>query len=151
MLYFEDLEIGQKFELGSYQITKEEIIRFAKEFDPQPFHIDEEAAKSSLYGSLIASGWHTNSIYMKLFVASMMSKAYGMGSPGLDELRWKKPVFPNDTLSGLFTILEKKPFRGQLGLVKASNDLINQDGKVVLNFVGLMLFAKKKITTDEHR
>jgi len=96
MLYFEDLEVGQKFELGKYQVTKEEIIRFAKEFDPQPFHIDEEAAKSSLYDSLIASGWHTNSIYMKLFVETMMAKAAGMGSPGLDELRWKKPVFPNE-------------------------------------------------------
>jgi acyl dehydratase len=88
MLYFEDLEINQKFELGSYTITKEEIIRFAKEFDPQPFHIDEEKAKSSLYGSLIASGWHTNSIYMKLFVKEMMSKAHGMGSPGIEELKW---------------------------------------------------------------
>lgn len=145
MLYFEDLELNQKFELGSYKITKEEIIRFAEEFDAQPFHVDEEKAKSSIFGSIIASGWHTNAIYMKLFVKEMMSKAQGMGSPGLEELKWKKPVYPNDTLRGAFTILEKKPFRGNLGLIRAKNELINQDGVVVLSFIGLMLFAKKPV------
>ncbi|HMV43996.1 MAG TPA: MaoC family dehydratase [Leptospiraceae bacterium] len=143
MLYFEDLVVDQRFELGSYKITKEEIIRFAKEFDPQPFHIDEEKAKSSIFGSLIASGWHTNSIYMKLFVKEMMSRAHGMGSPGLEELKWKKPVFPDDTLSGIFTIIEKKPFKGNLGLVRARNELMNQNGVLVLSFIGLMLFAKR--------
>ncbi|MCB1176012.1 MAG: MaoC family dehydratase [Leptospiraceae bacterium] len=143
MLYFDDISIGDSFELGSYTISREEIIEFANKYDPQPFHIDEEKAKVSIYGGIIASGWHTNAIYMKLFVDTMMNKAHGMGSPGLEELKWKKPVFPGDTLSGKFSIIDKKPFRGNLGIIIGKNELKNQKGEIVLTFVGKMLFLKK--------
>ena len=142
-LYFEDLFEGQSFELGSYTIEKAEILEFAKKYDPQPFHIDEAAAKNSIYGSLIASGWHTTAIYMKIFVGSLMDKVHMMGSPGIEDLRWKKPVLPGDTLSAVFTIREKKSFKGNLGLVRAYNEMKNQEGKVVMDFTGRMLFAKK--------
>jgi len=140
MLYFEDFSPGQEYELGSYTLTREELLEFARKYDPQPFHIDEEQAKKSLFKELIASGWQTTAIYMKLFVESMMGRAAGMGSPGLDELRWKRPVRPGDVLSGTFRILECKPYRRNIGLVRADNILTNQEGKVVLAFVGLMLF-----------
>lgn len=140
MLYFEDLKESMKFSLGTHTVSREEILEFAKKYDPQPFHIDEDAASKSHFGGLIASGWHTNAIYMKLFVESIMTKAHGRGSPGIEELRWKKPVRPGDTLSGEFTILEKKPFKGGMGLVRAENKLTNQNGQVVMSFVGLMLF-----------
>ncbi len=143
MLYFEDLEPGHSFDLGSYTVSKEDILEFAKKYDPQPFHLDEEAAKTSLYGGLIASGWQSAAIYMRIFVQTMMAKAAGMGSPGIDELRWKRPVRPGDTLTGKFTILEKKPFRGNIGLIRADNVLTNQEDKIVMSFVGQMLFAKK--------
>ncbi len=96
--YFEDLQEGAIIELGSKIITEKEIIDFAQEFDPQPFHIDPEAAKSSFYGGLIASGWHTVSIYMRLLVDNFLNQTVSLGSPGLDNLRWLKPVRPGDSL-----------------------------------------------------
>lgn len=143
MLYFEDLEPGQSFDLGSHTVSKEDILDFARKYDPQSFHLDEEAAKSSLFGGLIASGWQSAAIYMRIFVQTMMAKAAGMGSPGIEDLRWKRPVRPGDTLTGKFTILEKKPFRANIGLIRADNVLTNQEGKVVMSFVGQMLFGKK--------
>lgn len=143
MLYFEDLEPGQSFELGSHTVSKEDILDFAHKYDPQPFHLDEEAAKLSLYGGLIASGWQSAAIYMRIFVQTMMAKAAGMGSPGIEDLRWKRPVRPGDTLTGKFTVIEKKPFRANIGLIRAENVLTNQDGKVVMTFVGQMLFARR--------
>ena len=142
--YFEDIPIGQKFELGSVTVTEDEIIRFAREFDPQPFHIDKDAAQDSMFGGLIASGWHTNALYMKLFVTTMMEQFAGRGSPGVDMLRWKRPVRPGDVLHGEFEVLEKKPYRGGMGLIRAANRFINQDGKEVMHFIGLMLIARRE-------
>ncbi|MDV6234498.1 MaoC family dehydratase [Leptospira ellisii] len=143
MKYYEDLMVGETFELGSYTLSKGEILEFSLKYDPQPFHVDEEKAKESIYGALIASGWQTTAVYMKLFVASLMSRAHGMGSPGLEELKWKRPVFADDTLRGRFTILEKNKFRSNLGLVTALNELINQNDQVVMTFKGKMLFLKR--------
>ncbi|AVQ13155.1 MaoC-like protein [Leptospira santarosai] len=143
MKYFEDLNVGEVFELGSYTLSKDEILEFASKYDPQPFHMDEDKAKDSIYGALIASGWQTAAVYMKLFVTSMMNRAHGMGSPGLEELKWKRPVFVGDTLKGRFTILEKSKFRANLGLVTARNELINQNDQIVLVFIGKMLFLKR--------
>lgn len=144
MKYFEDLQVGEIFELGSYTLSKEEMLEFALKYDPQPFHIDEEKAKKSIYGSLIASGWQTNAIYMKLFVEQLMNQAHGMGSPGLEELKWKRPVFAGDTLTGRFIILEKNKFRANLGLIMGKNELVNQKDEVVMSFKGKMLFLKRE-------
>jgi acyl dehydratase len=141
MNYFDDLNVGDSFELGTYQITKEEMIEFAEKYDPQPFHMDEILASSSIYGAIIASGWQTNAIYMKLFVNANF--LYGMGSPGIEELKWKKPVFAGDRLSGRFTILEKKPFRRGMGLILGKNEMKNQNEEIVLTFTGKMLVLEK--------
>ncbi|MCG6167164.1 MaoC family dehydratase [Leptospira sp. FAT2] len=145
MKYFEDLQVGETFELGSYTLSKDEILEFAAKYDPQPFHIDEEKAKESIYGALIASGWQTTAVYMKLFVENLMNRAHGMGSPGLEELKWKRPVFAGDTLRGRFSILEKSKFRANLGLVMGKNELVNQNEEVVMTFKGKMLFLKREI------
>ncbi len=145
MLYFEDLAPGMQYPLGSCVVTKEEILEFARRYDPQPFHVDEGAAAASMFGGLIASGWQTTALYMRLFVDSMVNRAAGMGSPGVEDLRWKRPVRPGDTLTGHFTILECRPFRGNVGLVRAQNELVNQEGKTVLSFVGLMLFGRRPV------
>ncbi|TGM01101.1 MaoC family dehydratase [Leptospira barantonii] len=144
MKYFDDLQVGEVFELGSYTLSKEEMLEFALKYDPQPFHIDEEKAKHSIYGELIASGWQSTAVYMKLFVDHLMNQAHGMGSPGLEELKWKRPVFAGDTLRGRFIILEKNKFRANLGLVMGKNELINQKDEVVMTFKGKMLFLKRE-------
>jgi acyl dehydratase len=145
MFYFEDLEEGQVFEMGSRTVSKEEIIEFAKQFDPQPFHIDEEKAKDSLFEGLAASGWHTGSIYMRLMVDNFLDKVVSMGSPGMDELRWLKPVRPNDTLSARFTVLELIPSKSRpnLGIVKGKGEMFNQHGDLVMSLRSVGFFGKK--------
>ncbi len=108
-LYFEDLEPGQVVELGEHTVSEEEIVAFARQWDPQPFHLDPEAAKASVFGGLIASGWHTGAMWMRLYVDSLLDGAASMGSPGIEELRWLAPVRPGDTLSGRLTVLEATP------------------------------------------
>lgn len=143
MLYYEDIEVGQAFELGSYTVTEEEILDFARKFDPQPFHIDEEAARDSMFGGLIASGWHTASICMRLYVDTILNRSASMGSPGLDQLRWKRPVRPGDTLTGRFRVIERKPFRQGIGLIKGMAELFNQEHKLVMSFQGQGMFGMK--------
>ncbi|WP_233261532.1 MaoC/PaaZ C-terminal domain-containing protein [Vitiosangium sp. GDMCC 1.1324] len=94
MRYFEDFQVGQVLELGSYVVTREEILAFARQYDPQPFHVDEEAGRQSIYGSIIASGWQTAAICHRLLVRAVLEGSSSMGSPGLDELRWLRPVRP---------------------------------------------------------
>jgi acyl dehydratase len=145
MRYFEDFKPGDVFELGSYTITKEEIIEFATQFDPQPFHIDEEKAKDSLFGGLAASGWHTGSIYMRLLVQNFLTQTVSMGSPGLDNLRWLKPVYPGDILSARFTMLElvASKSRPNLGIVKGKGEIFNQNGDLVMSLDSVGFFGKK--------
>lgn len=143
MKYYEDFHVGEEITLGGITVTREEILDFAKRFDPQPFHIDEVAAKSSMFEGLIASGWHTASICMRLYVDSVLNDSSSMGSPGVDQLRWKRPVRPGDTLQGKFTILEKKPFRKGIGLIKGRAELFNQDGKLTMMFIGNGMFGTK--------
>lgn len=131
--YFEDHRDGEIVQLGHYEVTEAEIIEFARRFDPQPFHVDAEAARESHFGGLVASGWMTGSIMMRLLVDGFISPASSMGSPGLDKLRWIKPVRPGDVLHGRVTILqtrrsESKPDRG---LILTRHELTNQDGDLV--------------------
>lgn len=145
MRYLEDFHPGQVIELGSRVITREAIIAFAGEFDPQPFHLDEEAARRSLYGGLLASGWHTASMFMRLLCDGLVNDTASMGSPGIDELRWLRPVRPGDTLSGRFTVLEVVPSRTKpdRGIVRALSELRNQHGDVVLTMRGMSLIARR--------
>src|ERR1700694_2277715 len=106
MRYFEDFKVGEVIEVGNVTLTEEEIIKFASQFDPQPFHLSEEGAKNSIFGGIAASGWHTASLFVRLMVTNLLNETISQGSPGVDELRWLKPVRPGDTLTGRMTILE---------------------------------------------
>ena len=111
--YFEDYVPGAVHQFGDIEVDQAEIISFAKRFDPQIFHTDPEAAKQTIYGGLIASGWHSASLMMRLFVDHYLSHVASLGSPGVDELRWLKPVRPGDTLSLRITVTETKRSRSK--------------------------------------
>src|SRR5262245_32176936 len=133
--HFEDFEPGQVYELGSCRIAREEMLAFARQFDPQPFHVDEERARDTLYGGLIASGWYTISLLMRLYCDTLLvDGAAGMGSPGVDEVRWRRPVRPGDVLSGRLRVLETEPSsrRPDRGTVRLGWEATNQEGEVVL-------------------
>ena len=149
MHYFEDFTPGQVIELGSHTITRDEIIAFAKQFDPQPFHLDDEAAKKTIYGVLIASGWHTGAISMRLLYDGLVNDTVSLGSPGVDELRWVKPVRPGDTLSARVTVLECIPSRSKpdRGIVRSAVEMRNQHGEVVVTSKGLSLFGRRPART----
>lgn len=144
MLYFEDFTEGDIYELGSRTLTKEELIEFATQYDPQPFHIDEEKGKDSIFGGLAASGWQTASIYMRLLVDNFLSKTDSLGSPGLESLKWLKPVFPGDTLNARFSILEKKvsQSRPKMGIIKGQGEVLNQHGETVMSLTSIGFFGR---------
>lgn len=138
MLYFEDLEIGSTQKYGHYEVTREEVMEFAGKYDPQAFHLDDDAAAATHFGRLSASGWHTCAMTMAMMVENMkVHKQAGLGSPGVDQLRWKKPVYPGDTLRVETTLLEKRrsKSRPDMGIFKSSGRTINQDGDVVLEMI----------------
>ncbi len=143
--YWEDLEIDSVRELGSHTITREEIMDFARQFDPQPFHLDEQAAKESVFGGLCASGWHTCGLAMRLMVTNFLHEAASLGSPGLEDVRWLKPVFPGDTLSLRHAILAKRPMnsRPDVGLVRTRWMMFNQDQAQVLHMEGWAMFRRR--------
>lgn len=132
--YFEDYIPGSVHEFGSIEVEESEVITFARRFDPQPFHIDPEAAAQTMFGGLIASGWHTGGLTMRLCVDHYLSKVASLGSPGIDELRWLKPVRPGDTLSVRVTIVEAKRSRSKpdRGIITSSIETVNQKGEVVM-------------------
>ncbi|MCR9213840.1 MAG: MaoC family dehydratase [Proteobacteria bacterium] len=141
-LYFEDIKIGDKTEFGSKLVTKEEILEFAEEFDPQPFHLDEEAATNSIYGGIIASGWHTGGMLMRMMVDNMVNHRAGLGSPGFDDLRWIRPVRPGDRLRFESTVIEarKSKSRPDMGIIRAQVYLYNQNDEKVfaVKTIGMM-------------
>ncbi|MGB6066993.1 MAG: MaoC family dehydratase [Desulfomonilaceae bacterium] len=137
--YFEDYLPGAVHEFGSVTMEKDEIIEFARRFDPQPFHIDPEKAKQSTFGGLIASGWHTASLTMRLLVDHYVSRVASLGSPGVDELRWRKPVRPGDTLSVRVTVLESRLSRSKpgQGTIRSYVEVLNQSREVVMTWKGI--------------
>ena len=143
--YFEDFEPGQDRALGRVEVTEAEIVDFARRFDPQPFHVDPEAAKESVFGGLIASGWHTGAMWMRLYVDSLLGGPASMGSPGIEELRWLAPVRPGDTLSGRLTVLETTPSerRPERGTVRIRGEMVNQDGVVVMSMISRGHFGRR--------
>jgi acyl dehydratase len=149
MRYFEDFQVGQVFELGSYEVSREEILEFARKYDPQPFHLDEEAGRRSIYGSIIASGWQTAAICHGLLVRSLVGDSSSMGSPGLDELRWLLPVRPGDTLSPRLVVLESTPSRSKpdRGVVKTRMEVRNQKGELVMTEIAAVLFRRRPSAT----
>ena len=138
MSYYEDIEIGRSQTFGRYEVTREEVMDFASKYDPQPFHLDDDAAAQTHFGRLSASGWHTCAMTMAMMVENMKTQQQAsLGSPGIDNLRWKKPVYPGDTLTCESEVLEKRrsKSRPDMGLFKSRNVTKNQDGDVVLEMV----------------
>ena len=143
--YFEDFQAGDTVELGSRQISAEEIIAFAREFDPQPFHLDPVAARDTIFEGLAASGWHTTALFMRLLVDGLLNHTISMGSPGIDELRWLQPVRPGDTLRARFTVVEATPStrRPDRGTVRSTCEMINQRGEVVMRVTGINIIGRR--------
>ena len=143
--YFEDFSEGQTLDLGTISLSQEEIIEFASKYDPQPMHTDPQAAKASIYGGLIASGWHTVASYMRLVVDNVLRGTESIGSPGVENLRWLKPVRPGDVLRARFTILESRPSnsRPDWGIVRSRGELSNQNGEVVMQIEAVNFFARR--------
>lgn len=143
--YFEDFNVGDAVELGSFSLTAEDIIEFASKYDPQPMHVDPDAARNSIYGGLIASGWHTASSYMRLLVDNVLKGTESIGSPGIDNLRWLKPVRPGDTVRAKLVVLDARASnsRPEWGIVRSRGELVNQDGELVMTAEAVNFFARR--------
>ncbi len=144
-LYWEDFPPGDVMEMGSYTFTEAEIIAFARQFDPQPFHVDPEAARASYFKGLIASGWHTCSVAMRLMVDKYVSRSASLGSPGLDNIRWLAPVRAGDTISYRRTITAARPSESKpgIGLVHSRWEAVNQRGELVMTMEGWAMFGRR--------
>ncbi|MEY4121852.1 MAG: Bifunctional protein PaaZ [Pseudomonadota bacterium] len=144
--YWEDMHPGDVRDLGTITPTREEIIAFASQFDPQPFHLDDEAAQASVFGALCASGWHTCSMAMRLMVTNFLHQAASLGSPGLENIKWLKPVLPGDTLRLEHSIIETRPMskRPDVGLVRTEWNMFNQHGDKVLHMEGWGMFRRRQ-------
>jgi acyl dehydratase len=144
MIYFEDLVVGTKAAFGSYNVTREEVIEFASKYDPQAFHLDDEAAAGTHFGRLSASGWHTCAMTMAMIVENLKTpKQAGLGSPGHDELRWIKPVYPGDTLRCETELLEKRQSasKPEMGIFRSKMIVFNQHDVMVMSFTSIALIA----------
>lgn len=138
MQYFEDIALGAKQSFGRYEVTREEVIEFASKYDPQPFHLSDEAAAQTHFGRLSASGWHTCAMTMAMLVENLKkNRQAGLGSPGVDQLQWKRPVYPGDTLRCESEVIEKRRSRSrpEMGLFKSRLRVLNQDDIVVMEMV----------------
>ena len=144
--YFEDFEVGASQEYGNYEVTAEEIVEFASKYDPQPFHLSEEAGKAMHFGGLCASGWHTCAMAMRMTVNNMSEGTGSLGSPGIDELRWTKPVFPGDVLRVRSTVAGKRESRSRadMGSVFMENEVLNQNDEVVLSFKPIVMYKRRE-------
>ena len=146
MLYWEDIEVGAVTEFGSYGVTRDEVLEFAQKYDPQPFHVDDEAAARTHFGRIAASGWHTAAMTMRVIVDSLSRNPQaGLGSPGVDDLRWLKPVYPGDTLTMRGRIIDKTPSRSkpELGTIRTQTTVANQDGVDVMRFTSIVLMRRR--------
>lgn len=132
-------------DLGSVQVRQADMIEFARQYDPQPMHLDPNAASFTIYGGLIASGWHTGALFMGLLVRNLISQTTSMGSPGMEELRWPAPVRPGDTLTGQIEVLEMRASnsRPNMGIVGWRGEMRNQDGVLVMSATGTNFFGRK--------
>ena len=147
MIYFEDLELGKERYFGSYEVTREEVLEFARKYDPQPFHLSDEAAAKTHFGRLAASGWHTCAMVMATTVRHFMTEEpqAGLGSPGIDELRWLKPVYPGDRLTVRGKVIESIPSRSKphIGVIRSENTVTNQDDVPVMRFTSIVMMQRR--------
>jgi acyl dehydratase len=146
VIYFEDIEIGAETFFGSYEVTREEVLDFARKYDPQPFHLSDEAAAKTYFGRLSASGWHTCAMTMGVIARYVVKdRQAGLGSPGIDELRWLKPVYPGDTLHVSGQIVDKTPSRSKpaIGSFRTKTIVTNQDNVPVLTFTSIVLIRRR--------
>jgi len=146
MQYFEDIAVGRVRRFGHYAVTRDEVVAFAEKFDPQPFHLSDDAAAKTHFGRLSASGWHTCAMTMAMIVEDLKANQQaGLGSPGIDELRWLKPVYPGDTLTCESEVTEKRvsASRPEMGIFKSKMTVFNQDGVAVMTFISNGLVATR--------
>ena len=146
MRYFEDLEVGADTYFGSYNVTREEVLEFAHKYDPQPFHISDEEAAKTHFGQIAASGWHTAAMTMAVIARyGVKDEQAGLGSPGVDELRWLKPVYPGDTLHVRGKIVETRPSqrRPEIGSFRTETIVTNQDDVPVMRFTSIVLIRRR--------
>ncbi|GAC1306541.1 MAG: MaoC family dehydratase [Vulcanimicrobiaceae bacterium] len=143
--YFEDFPIGVRRELGTYAVTEEEIVRFARAYDPQAFHVDTVAAEASIFGGLIASGWHTCAMMMRVLCDGFLLESASIGSPGVDALRWKRPVRPGDTLHVYTTVTEAKPSSSKpdRGVLVNDVDVRNQHDESVMTMQAMTMLYRR--------
>jgi len=143
---FEDFVAGQTIDLGARDVAADEIIEFASEYDPQPMHLDEAAGKASILGGLSASGWHTCAMFMRMLCDAFLLDSTSQGAPGIDKIRWKKPVLAGDRLTGKTRILATRASRSRptLGLVAMHSELVNQRGETVLELENTNLFLRRE-------
>jgi acyl dehydratase len=146
MIYFEDLEIGAETYFGCYEVTREEVLEFARKYDPQPFHLSDEEAAKTHFGRVAASGWHTCAMTMAVIARYVVGdEQAGLGSPGIDELRWRRPVYPGDTLHVRGKIIDKTPSRSrpEMGSFRTATTVTNQDDQAVLTFTSIVLIRRR--------
>jgi len=144
-LYWEDFREGDVHEFGAFEVKGEDIVRFAAEFDPQAFHLDEAAARRTLFGGLVASGWHTAAMAMRMMCDGYLHRAASLGSPGIENLKWLLPVRPGDTLRVHLTVLQTRPLKSRpdVGLVKSRHRVLNQRDEVVMEMEGYGMFGRR--------
>lgn len=145
MRYWEDFKAGEVEQIGERRVGKDEIVAFAEQFDPQPFHVDERAAKDSMFGGLIASGWHTCSMVMRMMCDAYLLDSASLGSPGIDNLKWLKPVRPGDTLRVRRTTLDARASKSKpdVGIVRNLWEVFNQNGELVMTMEGYGMFRRR--------
>jgi acyl dehydratase len=145
--WFEDYVVGETARFGDLRVSEAEVLEFAQRYDPQPFHLDAQAAATSIYGGIIASGWHTASMAMRMMVDHYISVQASMGSPGIDELRWIAPVRPGDRLRMQVTVLDSKASRSKpdRGMVQFLQEVINQDDKTVMTLKGWGMYRRRPV------
>lgn len=146
MIYFEDLEVGAETYFGSYDVSREEVLEFARKYDPQPFHLSDEEAAKTHFGRIAASGWHTCAMVMAVIARYVVGEEQaGLGSPGIDELRWLKPVYPGDTLHVRGKIVDKTPSRSKpgIGSFRTETTVTNQDAVPVMQFTSIVLIRRR--------
>ena len=146
MIYFEDLEVGTETDFGSYAVTREEVLEFARKYDPQPFHLSDEEAAKTHFGRIAASGWHTCAMTMAVIARHVVGdEQAGLGSPGVDELRWLKPVYPGDTLHVRGKIVDKTPSKSkpEIGSFRTETTVTNQDDVPVMRFTSIVLMRRR--------
>ena len=152
MTYFEDFAIGDETVFGHYDVTRQEVLEFARKYDPQRFHLSDAEAAKTHFGRLAASGWHTCAMTMAVIARFVVAdRQAGLGSPGVDELRWLKPVYPGDTLHVRSTIVEIRPSRSkpEIGSFRSATTVTNQDGVPVLTFTSIVLIRRRPGETQE--